>query len=149
MEIMRQMADAGSGIPAAATLTRSRDGKGRSSYEGKPLSLESFRESSELESGAKDAFLLYPTDDAADPDDPVRLMTLNHARSRDGETQDARLVFHRRFQEFEPPDTWTTIVKGTPPSTDACVQGVRSSEARVTNLLERPDPDSTMWRNLR
>ena len=39
MSIMRQLADAGIGILAAAALTRSRDGKGRSSYDGKHLSL--------------------------------------------------------------------------------------------------------------
>ncbi len=92
MSIMRQLADAGIGILAAAALTRSRDSKGRSSYDGKHLSLASFRESSELEYGCDDAFLLYPTEPDTDPDDPVRLMTLNHAKSRDGETKDVVLI---------------------------------------------------------
>ena len=116
MSVMRRLADAGIGILAAAALTRSRDGKGRSSYDGKHLSLASFRESSELEYGCDDAFLLYPTDDKADPDDPVRLMTLNHAKSRDGETTDAQLVFHRRFQAFKPADPWTMTARGSSPS---------------------------------
>jgi replicative DNA helicase len=100
MSIMRGLADAGVGILAAAALTRSRDGKGRSSYDGRHLNLASFRESSELEYGADDCFLLYPESDA-DPDDPVRLMMLNHVKSRDGETRNIVLAFHRRFQRFE------------------------------------------------
>ena len=67
MSIMRQLADAGIGILAAAALTRSRDSKGRSSYDGKHLSLASFRESSELEYGCDDAFLLYPTEHGRRP----------------------------------------------------------------------------------
>jgi replicative DNA helicase len=116
MSIMRQLADAGIGILAAAALTRSRDGKGRSSYDGKHLSLASFRESSELEYGTDDAFLLFPTDDDADPAEPVRLMTLNHAKSRDGETKDAVLKFHRRFQSFEDAGHWDARVKASSPS---------------------------------
>ena len=44
--------------------------------------------------------VLRPEEDA-DPADPIRLMTLNHAKSRDGETKDVCLRFHRRFQKFE------------------------------------------------
>jgi replicative DNA helicase len=97
---MREMADCGIGIIAAAALTRSKDGKGRSSYDGKHLSLASFRESSELEYACDDAFLLFPTDPAADPDLPDRAMTLAHVKSRDGETKTVELTFHRRFQQF-------------------------------------------------
>ena len=67
MSIVRQLADAGIGLLAAAALTRSRDSKGRSSYDGRHLSLASFRESSELEYGCDDAFLLYPTEDGSRP----------------------------------------------------------------------------------
>jgi replicative DNA helicase len=123
MAIIRQMAETGVCILAAAALTRSRDGKGRSSYEGQHLSLASFRESSELEYGADDAFLLYPTDGTADPNDPTRLMTLNHAKSRDGETKDTQLVFHRRFQAFKPGESWTIIAKGSPPSPASRIKG--------------------------
>jgi replicative DNA helicase len=123
MSVMRQLADAEIGILAAAALTRSRDGKGRSSYDGKHLSLASFRESSELEYGCDDAFLLYPTGDD-DPDDPVRLLTLDHVKSRDGETKDVQLVFHRRFQAFKPADAWTMKPKEPSASPAAKVRGV-------------------------
>jgi len=118
------LADAGIGILAAAALTRSRDSKGRSSYDGKHLSLASFRESSELEYGCDDAFLLYPTEPDADPNDPVRLMTLNHAKSRDGETKDAVLKFHRRFQKFEDAGPWSKTAVGSSPSPLDRVKGV-------------------------
>ena len=124
MSIMRQLADAGIGILAAAALTRSRDSKGRSSYDGKHLSLASFRESSELEYGADDALLLYPTEPDADPNEPVRLMTLNHAKSRDGETKDVVLKFHRRFQKFEDAGHWNATAKGSSPSPLDRVKGI-------------------------
>ncbi len=124
MSIMRQLADAGIGILAAAALTRSRDSKGRSSYDGKHLSLASFRESSELEYGADDAFLLYPTEPNADPDEPVRLMTLNHAKSRDGETKDVVLKFHRRFQKFEDAGLWSKTAVGSSPSSADRAKGI-------------------------
>ena len=124
MSIMRQLADAGIGILAAAALTRSRDSKGRSSYDGKYLSLASFRESSELEYGCDDAFLLYPTESDADPNEPVRLMTLNHAKSRDGETKDVVLKFHRRFQKFENAGLWSKTAAGSSPSPLDRVKGV-------------------------
>jgi replicative DNA helicase len=107
MDKLRPMAQAGVGIIAAAALTRG--GKGKSAYNGKRLGLASFRESSELEYGADDCFLLYPTDSDADPADPVRLMTLNHAKSRDGETKNVELKFHRRFQRFESCPFKTTV----------------------------------------
>ncbi len=129
MGTMRQFADADIGIIAAAALTRSRDGKGRSSYDGKHLSLASFRESSELEYGADDAFLLYETEPGADHADPVRLMTLNHAKSRDGETKDLVLRFHRRFQRFEDAGTFNIAVKAVSSSTAARVKGAWSKSS--------------------
>jgi replicative DNA helicase len=87
MSKLREFADGGYGVIMAAALTRSKDNKGRSSDAGKHLSLASFRESGELEYGADDACLLYPTDPAASLDDPERPTTLAHVKSRDGETQ--------------------------------------------------------------
>ena len=124
MSIMRQLADAGIGILSAAALRRSRDSKGRSSFDGKHLSLASFRESSELEYGCDDAFLLYPTESDADPNEPVRLMSLNHAKSRDGETKDVVLKFHRRFQKFEDAGSWNMTAKGSSTSPLDRVKGI-------------------------
>jgi hypothetical protein len=69
---------------------------------------------SELEYGADDAFLLYPTEPDADPNEPVRLVSLSHQKSRDGETQDVVLKCHCRFQAFESAGPWTTTAKGRP-----------------------------------
>jgi replicative DNA helicase len=98
MSELRQIADKGQvGILAAAALSRSRDGKGNSSY--RHATLASFRESSEAEYGSDDCLILSPTDD--DHRNPVRSMLLTHAKSRYGEQRDAALTFHRRFQRFE------------------------------------------------
>ena len=63
MDYLRQFADAGVAIVVVAALARSKDAKGRSSYTD-GLSLASFRETSELEYGADDAFILAPADNA-------------------------------------------------------------------------------------
>ena len=62
MDYLRQFADAGVAIIVVAALARSKDAKGRSSY-SEGLSLASFRETSELEYGADDGFILAPADD--------------------------------------------------------------------------------------
>jgi replicative DNA helicase len=111
MSELRSLADGGAAILAAAALTRSRDGKGRSTYGGAHLSLASFRESSELEYGADAAFLLTPAED--DDKRPVRSMLLRQEKSRDGETTDAALVFDRRVQRFDP-DPFLTAASPSP-----------------------------------
>jgi len=93
MSYLRQFADAGVAVVVVAAVSRGRDGKGRSSY-AEGLNLASFRESSELEFGADDAFLLLP--DAGDPE----AATLRHLKSRHGEPKDIELSFDRRLQRF-------------------------------------------------
>jgi replicative DNA helicase len=97
MDYLRQFADAGVAVVVVSAIGRTKDGKGRSSYSGDGLNLASFRESSELEFGADDAFLLTPDDD--DQGDAV---TLRHLKSRHGECRDMALTFHRRHQRFTP-----------------------------------------------
>jgi replicative DNA helicase len=66
------------------------------------LSLASFRESSELEYGADDAFLIVPTPDSdAEDDDAVIDVTLRQLKSRYGKPTDCDLVFDRSRQRFE------------------------------------------------
>src|SRR5262249_33647672 len=77
MSYLREFADAGVAVLVVSAVGRGKDGKGRSSYAGEALSLASFRESSELEFGADDAFILAPEDDG----DGV---TLRHLKSRQG-----------------------------------------------------------------
>jgi replicative DNA helicase len=131
MDKLREIANAGIGIIAAAALTRSRDGKGRSSYDGEHLSLASFRESSELEYGADEAFLLYPTESDADPNEPVRLVTLSHEKSRDGETKDVVLKFHRRFQAFKRADPCITKAQGSSTSSSSIANRLKGTWAKT------------------
>jgi replicative DNA helicase len=96
MDYLRQFADAGTAVIVVSAIGRTKDNKGRSSYAGEGLNLASFRESSELEFGADDAFILTADDDQ---DDAV---TLRHLKSRHGECRDIELTFHRRHQRFTP-----------------------------------------------
>ena len=94
MNFLRQFADAGVAVIAVAAVGRTKDSKGRSSYDGEGLSLASFRESSELEFGADDAFILTP--DAKDAD----LVTLRHLKARHTEPRDLSMRFDRACQSF-------------------------------------------------
>jgi replicative DNA helicase len=96
MDHLRRFADAGTAVLVISAIGRTRDSKGRSSYSGEGLSLASFRESSELEFGADDAFILTADDDQGDA------VTLRHLKSRHGECRDIELTFHRRHQRFTP-----------------------------------------------
>jgi replicative DNA helicase len=94
MNYLRQFADAGVAVMVISAVGRGRDSKGRSSY-AEGLSLASFRESSELEFGADDAFILAPNEDS----DSV---TLRHLKSRHGEAKDIDLEFDGKLQRFTP-----------------------------------------------
>jgi replicative DNA helicase len=103
MDYLRQFADAGVAVLVVAAVGRTKDSKGRSSYDADGLNLASFRESSELEFGADDAFILAP-----DPKDAGRV-TLKHLKARHTEARDMVLTFDRRCQRFEPladPHAW-------------------------------------------
>jgi replicative DNA helicase len=93
MDQARRIADAGVAVVLVAAVGRTRDQHGRAGYGG--LTLASFRESSELEYGADDAFLLTRQgDDGA--------AVLHHAKSRHGEPKDLHLRFNGAEQRFEP-----------------------------------------------
>jgi replicative DNA helicase len=94
MDYLRQFADAGVAVVVVSAIGRTKDGKGRSSYAGDGLNLASFRESSELEFGADDAFILTPDGDQGDA------VTLRHLKSRHGEARDIPLTFDGRLQRF-------------------------------------------------
>ena len=106
MNYLRQFADAGVGVIVVAAVARQKDNRGRSSYAGDSLSLASFRESSELEFGADDAFILSPDPKAAD------LVLLRHLKARHTEPHDLTLQFDRKRQRFTP--TATTANKPKP-----------------------------------
>lgn len=96
MDYLRQFADAGVAVLVVSAVGRGKDSKGRSSYAVDALSLASFRESSELEFGADDAFIL-----AADPEDGDTV-TLRHLKARHSEAKDLPLRFERALQRFTP-----------------------------------------------
>lgn len=98
MNFLRAFADAGMAVIVLSAVGRSKDSKGRSSYSGEGLSLASFRESSELEFGADDAFILTPDDEAGGE------VIMRHLKSRNGECRDLRLSFDKPLQRFTPVD---------------------------------------------
>lgn len=102
MNAIRAYAAAGACVIALSAVGRSKDAKGRSSYSAEALSLASFRESSELEYGADDAYLMVRTEGKGDDDeDPVIDVTLRHLKSRYGRPFDVELSFDRSIQRFE------------------------------------------------
>jgi len=99
MDYLRQFADADVAVVVVAAVARSKDSKGRSSYDGGSLNLASFRESSELEFGADDAFILVN-----DGDDETGVI-LKHLKARHTEAMDIELEFDRPRQRFVPRTT--------------------------------------------
>jgi replicative DNA helicase len=95
MAYMRQFADAGVAVLVVAAVGRQKDSKGRTSYAAEALSLASFRESSELEFGADDAFILANADAEGE-------VLLKHLKARHAEPQDMRLLFDKARQQFTP-----------------------------------------------
>ena len=96
MDYLRQFADNGVAVIVVAAVARSKDSKGRSTYHGDALNLASFRESSELEFGADDAFILVN-----DSDDETGVI-LRHLKARHTEAKDIALTFDRPRQRFTP-----------------------------------------------
>jgi replicative DNA helicase len=96
MDALRRLASRGLAVIVVSALGRSRDRAGRSSYSGDGLSLASFRETSELEYGADDAFILAPIEER----DPSRVR-LQHLKSRHGEQVTQDLLFNRSVQSFQ------------------------------------------------
>ena len=93
MDFLRQFAAAGSAVIVLSAIGRTKDAQGRATYTG--AGLASFRESSELEFGADDAFILAPIDDT-EPD-AVRLA---HLKARNGAMLTLDLAFDRPRQLF-------------------------------------------------
>jgi replicative DNA helicase len=107
MNYLRQFADAGAALLVVASVGRTKDSRGRSSYDADSLDLASFKESGELEFGADDAFILTPEKKSQD------VRRLRHLKSRHGECRDILLKFTGAYQSFEPTDE--TDPSTTPP----------------------------------
>lgn len=93
MQFLRRFTGAGLAVIAVAALARGR-GKTGSTYNG--AGLASFRESSELEYGADDAYLLMPAGNDAD----AGAMVLHHLKARHGEPVSLSLLFDGAHQSF-------------------------------------------------
>ena len=93
MDFLRKFTDEGYAILAVAAVGRTKDTKGRSSYDANGLNLASFKESGELEYGADSAYLLCPDGDG-------ETVTLRCLKDRYGEPRDIALHFDRPCQRF-------------------------------------------------
>ncbi len=96
MSGMRDLAMEGRGVIVVSAVARSRGQRGASNYDD--LTLASFRDSSELEYAADDAFLMVSGD--AQPNAVV----LKHVKARYGECRDRVLEFDRPHQSFRVTD---------------------------------------------
>lgn len=96
MNHLREFASDRHAVIVVSAVARAKDRSGRSSYAGDGLNLASFRESSELEFGADDAFILVP----GDADKQGRII-LRHLKARHGAANDVALLFDRCHQSFE------------------------------------------------
>jgi replicative DNA helicase len=125
MSNLREIALAGYSVLAVAAVGRGRDSQGRSAYDG--LGLASFRESSELEYGADDAYLLVP-----DPDGQGGKggdLLLRHVKCRYGAATDIPLQFDGRHQQF------------TAETTERPDDGLRAKLADLWNRTATPGAD--------
>jgi replicative DNA helicase len=97
MNYLRRLADNGLAVIVVSAVGRTRDSSGCSSYVDQNLNLASFRESSELEYGADNAFVLA-TDGSVAGD--VVTVKLRHLKARFSQPEDIDLHFHRPYQQF-------------------------------------------------
>ena len=97
MDFLRQFADADMAVLVVAAVARSKDSRGRATYAGDVLNLASFRESSELEFGADDAYMFTPEEDG--------YVLLRHLKSRYGAATGLLLRFNPRLQRFTSPNS--------------------------------------------
>jgi replicative DNA helicase len=133
MDYLRQFAaKCDTGVIVVSSLSRGRDSRGRSTYNATP-ELASFRESSELEFGADDAFVLQPSVDG----EPA---LLHHLKSRYGATGIIPLDFDGALQRFTPAAGATTrrTHDASPVAADAEQQ--RRAFAELAALWDRTAP---------
>lgn len=125
MSYLREFADAGQALIVVSAVARGKDRRGRATYDGDALNLASFRESSELEFGADDAFILTS-------DGQKGFATLRHFKARNGEAKDLPLLFDKARQSFRP-------LESTGPEAPGERRKIQSTLAA---LWERTDPAS-------
>jgi replicative DNA helicase len=146
MSYLRQFADEGVAIIVVAALARSKDTKGRSSY-GEGLSLANVRETSELEYGADDAFILTPADDAKREGEASSRVVLKHLKSRHGETKDITLTFDRKHQRFTPAEPTEPTKRADKGKLQAALKSLWD-RSRPTRSPKDASGNSTRWAQL-
>lgn len=128
MSKIRIFADAGAAVIVVAALNRGHEGKG---YNPDSLTLASFRESSELEYGADDAYIVAP---AAPAPGAESLVVVKHLKSRHGECRDLRLRFDKARQKFDDADAgWLDV---EPPS-DSEPEPADNGEVNLYDIWRR------------
>jgi replicative DNA helicase len=108
MNYVRRLADFGLAVVVVAAVSRTKDKAGRSSYDSDGLGLASYRETSELEFGADNAWILTAKDAQSS------MMTLKHLKARHGEQIDLALRFNKSVQSFVAPDQALSRRQPTP-----------------------------------
>ncbi len=93
MSLIRRFADAGSCVFVVSALSRQKNAQGRSGYDAETLTLAAFRDSSEIEFGVDDAYILTKGKEPTE-------RTLKHLKSRNGECRDIVLEFDGAVQRF-------------------------------------------------
>lgn len=132
MDYLRQFADAGVAVLAVAAVGRTKDTKGRSSYDANGLNLASFKESGELEYGSDSAYLLCPDADG-------ETVTLRCLKDRYGEPRDIALHFDRPCQRFT---ALTDTVAGHAPKAER--GKLQSALAALWEQTDAAAPDEEM-----
>ena len=93
MSLIRRFADSGSCVFVVSALARQKNAAGRSSYDAETLTLSAFRDSSEIEFGLDNAYILTT---GKEPNE----RTLKHLKARNGECKDIALEFDGAVQQF-------------------------------------------------
>ena len=93
MSLIRKFADSGSAVFIVSALARQKNAAGRSGYDPETLTMAAFRDSSEIEFGVDNAYIL-----AAGKEPNER--TLKHLKARNGECRDIALEFDGAVQRF-------------------------------------------------
>ena len=127
MDYLRKFADADRAVLVVSAVGRTKDAKGRTSYDGASLNLASFRESSELEFGCDDAFILV-----THPQNQGQVV-LRHLKSRHGRATDLTLNFFGDHQRFE------SLSSGSVPAGNN--GGVSSALAALWNQTSASEPE--------
>jgi len=101
MHEARALADARICVVLVSAVSRTTSKKG-GGYNAKELGMGSFRESSEIEYGCDDCFVMYREDEQrADSRDGQKIVHLKHVKSRNNMQQDLRFGFDGAIQRFE------------------------------------------------